>query len=145
LIPQIVRYLAEDTQAYTLHDLVEGDATRVAKQRAAPEQFPPSREQRAPGAGLLRLSGYALFGALLGGAPGAALGALITLIALVRLARFERRARTWRASATKHGATKRLPTRATNERLRLMTALWQSVGATVLGGIVLALLLTALR
>lgn len=143
--PRLVSYQAEDKQTYRLHDLVAGDEAQVAKRRAAPEPFPPSREQRAAGAGLLRLSGYALIGALLGGAPGAALGALVALVALVRLLAFERRARSWRARAKKNDAARRLPATATNERLRLMTALWQSAGAAILGMLVLALLLTAVR
>lgn len=141
--PRLVSYLGEDRQAYMLRDLLAGDEAQVAKRRAAPEPFPPTREQRAVGSRLLRLSGYALFGSLLGGAPGAALGALVTLVALARLVGFERRAHIWQAREAKDDAAKRLPAAATNERLRLMTALWQGVGAVALGGCILALLLTA--
>ncbi|HEU0028431.1 MAG TPA: hypothetical protein VFQ25_15060 [Ktedonobacterales bacterium] len=143
--PQVASYLDEDNQAYILRDLDDGGEAEVPKRRAAPEPFPPTSKSRAPGAGLLRASGYALLGALLGGAPGVALGAMVALIALVRLAAFQRRARVWRALAEESDPAKRLPTRATSERLRLMTALWQSLGAVALGGAALALLLTALR
>jgi hypothetical protein len=143
--PRIVSYLVEDSQAYVLHDLVEGYETQVPKRRAAPEIFPPTREQQAPGAGLVRLSGFALFGVLLGGAPGSLLGALVALIAMVRLVGFERRVQIWRSHAAERGSVQRLPAEATSERLRLITALWQSVGAAVLGSTVLALLLVVLR
>lgn len=144
-VPQVASYLDEDDRAYLLRDLDGGGETYVPKRRAAPEPFPPSRESRAPGAGLLRASGYALLGALLGGAPGVALGALVAFIALVRLAAFERRARVWLMLAEESGPSKRLPSRASSERLRLMTALWQSLGAMALGGAALFLLFTALR
>lgn len=143
--PPVASYLAEDSQAYTLRDLADGEETQVPKRRAALEPFPPTNQNRAHGAGLLRVSGYALLGALLGGAPGVALGALVALIALIRLARFERRSRSWRAKAAQRDQPQRLPAKATNERLRLMTALWQSLGAVALGGVALILLFTALR
>jgi hypothetical protein len=117
----------------------------VAKRRAALEPFPSTNQNRAPGAGLLRASGLALLGALLGGAPGIALGVVVALVALVRLARFERRARSWRAKAAQRDQAQRLPARATSERLRLMTALWQGLLALALGAAALILLLTALR
>lgn len=143
--PRLVSYLGEDRQVYMLRDLLADVEAQVAKRRAAPEPFPPSREQRAVGSRLLRLSGYALFGSLLGGAPGAALGTLVALVALARLVGFERRAHAWRVRAAKDDAAKRLPAAASNERLRLMTALWQGVVAMTLGGCILALLLTATR
>jgi hypothetical protein len=143
--PPTASYLAEDNQTYTLRDLAAGEETQVPKRRAAPEAFPPSPQNHAPGVGLLRASGFALLGALLGGAPGVALGVVVAVVALVRLERFERRARSWRAKAEKGGQAQRLPARATSERLRLMTALWQSLGAVAFGGAALLLLLTALR
>ncbi len=143
--PPVASYLAEDGQTYMLLNLADGEETSVPKRRAAPEPFPPTPQNRAHGAGLLRVSGYALLGALLGGAPGVALGAVVALIALIRLARFERRSRSWRVKAAQRGQEQRLPAKATSERLRLMTALWQSLGAVALGGVALILLLTALR
>lgn len=143
--PQIASYEAEDSQVYTLRNLIADEETQVSKRRAAPEAFPPTRQQRAQGATLLRLSGFALLGALLGGAPGVALGTLIALIALVKLTRFEQRTRVWRRKAKDAGAAPRLPARATSERLRLMTAFWQSASAVVIGAAALVLLLTALR
>jgi hypothetical protein len=143
--PQVASYLDEDDRAYLLRDLDGGGETHVPKRRAAPEPFPPTSKSRAAGAGLLRASGYALLGALLGGAPGVALGALVALIALVRLAAFQRRAHMWRALAEESDAASRLPTRATSERFRLMAALWQGLGAMALGGAALFLFFTALR
>ncbi len=143
--PRITSYLSEDHQSYSLRDLAGGEESLVPKRRAAPEPFPPTRQNRAPGAGLLRASGYALLGALLGGAPGVALGLIVAVIALVRLDRFERRARAWRRKAAKRDRAQRLPARATSERLRLITALWQGLAAVTLGGAALFLLLTALR
>lgn len=143
--PAVASYLAEDSQTYTLRDLANGEETQAPKRRAAPEPFPPTKQNRAHGAGLLRVSGYALLGALLGGAPGVALGAVVAVIALIRLARFERRARAWRTKTAARGEMPRLPARATNERLRLMTAMWQSLGAVALGSVALILLFTALR
>jgi hypothetical protein len=137
--PLIAIYIGEDNQDYTLRDLADGEEISVPKRRAAPEQFPPAAQKRASGAGLQRASGYAVLGALLGGAPGLALGVVTAVIALVRLARFEARARDWRKKQHQ-----RLPASATGERLRLMTALWQSLGAVALGGVALLLLLTAL-
>lgn len=148
--PPLARYVAEDPQAYTLLDLASGEEVRVLKRRAAPEVFPPTRKTRALGAGLLRASGYALLGALLGGAPGIVLGLIVTLVALMRLSGFERRTHSWRRARAPRqdldpGEALRLPAEATNERLRLMTALWQGLGGLVLGGITLLLLLIALR
>lgn len=117
----------------------------MPKRRAVAERFPPTAQNSAPGAGLQRLSGYALLGALLGGAPGLALGLLTALITLARLARFETRTSAWRKKTARDGQTPPLPARATSERLRLMTALWQSLGAVILGGIALFLLFTALH
>lgn len=146
--PSVVSYLDEDHQGYTLLDLIDREETSVPKRRAMPEVFPPTRQNPAPGAGLLRLSGYALLGALLGGAPGVALGLVIAVIALARLDRFERRAHSWRRKAmqaAQDAQQRRLPVGATSERLRLMTALWQSLGAVALGGVALLLLFTALH
>lgn len=142
--PALAIYAGEDTQEYRLRDFETGLAAQAPKRRAAPEVFPPTRAERAPGAGLLRASGYALFGALLGGAPGLALGVVVAVIALARLARFERRTRVWRAKRGAQHGDQRLPARATNERLRLLTALWQSLGAVALGGIALLLLFTVM-
>ncbi|HEX9038792.1 MAG TPA: hypothetical protein VF808_17555 [Ktedonobacterales bacterium] len=135
--------MAEDNQSYVLRDLDSGHETQALKRRAAQEVFPPTRENRAPGAGLLRVSGFALLGAMFGGAPGVALGAIVVLVALVRLASFESRTRAWRTRREKREPDQRLPARATNERLRLVTALWQGLGAVALGGAALLLLLTA--
>jgi hypothetical protein len=138
-------YLAEDPQVYTLQDLASGAEASVPKRRAAFDVFPATPASQTPGGGLLRVSGYALLGALLGGAPGAVLGALVVVVALVRLARFERRARHWRSQAPPGDQPQRLPARASSERLRLMTAFWQGLGALLLGGGALLLLLTALN
>lgn len=143
--PRLATYVDEDDQKYHLRDFDTGLATLAPKRRAAPEVFPPTRQSRAPGAGLLRASGYALFSALLGGAPGIALGLIVALIALIQLVRFERRARTWRADPPEQARDARLPARATSERLRLLTALWQGLGAAALGAIAVLLLLTAMN
>jgi hypothetical protein len=135
----------EDTHEYHLRDFDTGLAAQTPKRRAATEVFPPTKENRAPGAGLLRASGYALLGALLGGAPGVALGLAVALVALVRLARFERRVRGWRAKGEEREQDARLPAKATSERLRLLTALWQGMGAAALGAVAVLLLLTAMR
>lgn len=140
----LATYAGEDSQRYLLRDYETGLAAQAPKRRAPPEVFPPTRADRAPGVGLLRASGFALFGALLGGAPGLALGLVVAVLALARLARFERRTRRWRAKRDERDRDPRLPARATSERLRLLTALWQSLGAVILGGIVLLLLLTTM-
>lgn len=148
-LARYAKYVAEDPQTYTLLDLASDEEARVSKRRATAEIFPPTRKARAPGAGLLRASGYALLGALLGGAPGIALGLIVALVALVRLSAFERRASTWRRARApqrlERGEAQRLPAEATSERLRLMTALWQGLGGLVLGGVTLLLLLMALH
>ena len=149
--PRLATYEDEDDQKYHLRDFDTGLATLAPKRRANPEVFPPTRQSRAPGAGLLRASGYALFSALLGGAPGIVLGLVVALLALIQLARFERRARTWRAKSPEKGREARearearLPAKATSERLRLLTALWQGLGAAALGAIAVLLLLTAMN
>jgi hypothetical protein len=145
LAPLLASYVGEDAQRYTLRDLAAGIEITVPKRRAVAERFPPTAQHRAPGAGLQRLSGYALLGALLGGAPGLALGLLTAPVALARLVQFERRTNAWLKKATRDGQPPRLPARASSERLRLVTAFWQSLGAAVLGGIALVLLLTALH
>lgn len=144
-LPRLAEYVGEDRSAYILWDMAANDEVEVAKRRASPDPFPPERRQPLPGALLLRLSGFALVATLLGGAPGAALGLVIAPVAFVRLLVFQRRARAWSRRGNASAAPRRLPSVATAERLRLLTALGQSVLALLVGSALLVLLLTALR
>lgn len=144
-LPHLAEYVTEDRSTYTLWDIAANDEVEVAKLRANPDPFPPEHSHPVPGALLLRLSGIALVATLLGGAPGAALGLAVALVAFARLLVFRRRARVWSRRAGGAPAPRRLPSVATAERLRLLTALGQSLLALFLGGALLALLLTALR
>lgn len=144
-LPRMVEYVREDRSTYTLWDMAASDEVEVTKRRASPDPFPPKRSQPLPGALLLRLSGVALAATLLGGAPGAALGLMVAMVAFVRLLAFQQRAHSWSRQRGAAGAPLRLPSVATSERLRLVTALGQSLLALFVGGSLLVLLLTALR
>lgn len=144
-LPHIAEYVGEDRSTYTLWDMAADDEVEVAKRRASPDPFPAQRSYPLRGALLMRLSGFALVGTVLGGAPGAALGLVVALVAFARLLAFRRRARVWSRRPNGSAAPRRLPSIATAERLRLLTALGQSLLALLIGGALLVLLLTALR
>lgn len=133
--PSYVRYLDQREQAYLVRELDSGRAVPVRKRRSAADPYP-----QAPGMRLLRWSVYAVLGVGLGGAPAIVLGLLIGGIALTRLARFSVRTRRWWYRHRRLGAPSPLPAVATDERLRLLAAIGQSLLAIALGCVVLALL-----
>lgn len=138
--PSYVRYLDQREQAYLVRELDSGRAVPVRKRRDVADPYPPAHAKRAPGMRLLRWSGYAVLGVGIGGAPAIVLGLLSGCIAIVRLTRFNARTRRWWYRHRHLGAPAPLPAVATDERLRLLAALGQSLLAIALGCVVLALL-----
>lgn len=138
--PLVVRYAEEHERSYLVHDFDSGDTVEVPKRRAADDLHTSRTGRRPPGAALLRWSKYALFGVVLGGAPGIVLGALIVCVSFVRLTGFRVRARRW----LHRERSAPLPAIAATERLHLVAALGQGMLAIILGGMVLALLLQRL-
>ena len=150
--PATVRFVEEDGSDYIVLDLLTGNERRVPKQRLALEMFPATRQYPLRGSTLLRLSGFALIGALLGGVVGIMLGSIVLVVALIRLAAFERRAHVWRSRQAQGVIQSRrrqrriaLPAAATSERLRLLTALGQSLLAIALAVAELSLATALLR
>jgi hypothetical protein len=141
--PRIVAFSDQRDGAYLVRDLDENQLLRVPKGYAQLELFPPTQGQPRRGALLLRLSKYALIGAVLGGVGGLLLGTLVALAAMIQLGRFNRRVRRWRH----HGRSEQgdlahlLPAIATGERSRVLGALGQGALAAVVGAGVCLLLL----
>jgi hypothetical protein len=125
---------------YLVQALSDGHLLQVPKSRAPVEPFPPVSGQRVHGARLLRWSVYALLGVGLGGLGGVLLGVPVVLATSVQLARFARRVRRWRRDRQGAAGIPVLPTAASAERLRLLSAFGQGLLAIALGSLLLGLL-----
>lgn len=134
--PLTARFLDEDESTYLVGEPHGERTARVPKRRAPAERFGPGSGNRVAGTGLLRCSGYAIVGGVLGGVVGIVLGSLVVLVALVRLGRFSRRVRRWRRAHRDPDGTPPLPATATAERQRLLAALGQGLLAVILGCLV---------
>ncbi len=134
-------YVTEDRSSYTLWDTANYSRRQIAKWRAVPDAYPPPPKYTPPGSRVQRLSMIALAGALIGGAPGIALGLVGILVACIRLSSFGARQRAWRRRSEHEDAPRRLPSAATSERLRLLTGLGQSLIAMLVGSAIVLLLI----
>ncbi len=134
-------YVSEDRSSYTLWDTANYSRRQIAKWRAVPDAYPPPPKYSPPGSRVQRLSIIALVGALIGGAPGIALGLCGIVVACIRLSSFGARQRAWRRRSESEDAPRRLPSAATSERLRLLTGLGQSLIAMLVGSAILLLLM----
>jgi hypothetical protein len=138
--PRYVRYQDTTPREYIVRALSNDRVIQVPRQFARATPFPPTRDQPAPGAGLLRWSSYALLAVGLGGLGGVLLGGIVALVAAVRLMRFSEHARSWRRRSGGTGP-RALPAAASAERLRLLGALGQAMLAALLGSALLLLLI----
>jgi hypothetical protein len=141
--PNIVAFTDQRDGAYLVRELDEDQLLRVPFGRARPEPFPPQRGQAQRGALALRVSKYALIGAVLGGVAGVLLGILVALVAVIQLGRFGGRVRRWRRRWHTERRQERdiLPAIASAERLRLLAAFGQGALAALLGAGVCLLLI----
>lgn len=146
--PRSVRYQDQSRAAYLVREINDSQHVRVAKQRAVADTYPPNAAARSADMRLLRWSGYALLGVLLGGVGAIILGLLTASLAALLLMRHSHRVRAWRRAHRAAGSDSSnallLPAAASDERARLRTALWQGVIAAVLGLVFLFALLDRL-
>jgi hypothetical protein len=143
-VAHFAAFVRQSDDAYEVRDLEgleDGDLVLVPKHYAVAEPFPVTNGRKAPGARLLRWSGYALLAAVCSGVGGIVFGALVTLIATVQLQRFSRRVRRWRRQFRRANGSPTLPSAASAERLRLLTAWVQGMFAVVIGALLLALVM----